>query len=323
MSHVSAGSQTERQHIAYLDGLRACAVLAVLLIHAAPAIVPWGLRGVDLFFVISGFCLAYPYLQGRRLDYGAFLIRRFVRIAPSYYAALALFGLLALTPFGYPTVLSWRVGSPVSQFLEFLGDWAFAIPHEPIHNITFWTLGVEARWYLVCPLLVALYCRSRPIFFSLGLALYALYFMTPSVLDEGTLPCFMAGIVAADLAIKPQPWQSRAWLGAASAFTVGLVMRPHVPVDHGDPVWHAAAFFFVVAAGSGRLARVLAWRPLVAVGVASAGTNYFDANALRYISGWDWCYCCSHKRFLSNTSVRRGTAIGPIYVSYSGHRHWN
>ncbi len=252
-----------------MDGLRACAVLAVLSVHAAPAVVPWGFRGIDLFFAISGFCLAYPFLQGKAIDYGAFLRRRFVRIAPPYYVALLLFAALALTPFGYPSVLRDGLGSPRSQALELLGDFAFAIPRIPIHNVAFWTLAIEARWYLVFPLLVALYRRSRPLFYALGLLLYALYFLTPSVVDEGTLPCFMLGIVAADLALNPQPWQRFAWIGAVLTFALGLALRPYVRVDHGDPVWHAAAFFFVVAAGWGPLQRVLAWPPLVAVGLAS------------------------------------------------------
>jgi peptidoglycan/LPS O-acetylase OafA/YrhL len=283
MPHVRAEPQLERRHIAYLDGLRACAVLFVLLYHSAPAAVPWGFRGVELFFVISGFCLAFPFLQGKPVDYGAFLRRRFVRIAPPYYVALILFAALALTPFGYPSAVAAGLGPARSQALELLGDFAFAIPRVPIHNVAFWTLAIEARWYLVCPLLVILYRRSRPLFFALGLLLYALYFLTPSVLDEGTLPCFMLGIVAADLAIKPQPWQRFAWIGAALTFALGLVLRTHAAADPGDPVWHAAAFFFVVAAGSGVLTRVLAWRPLVAVGLASYSIYLIHAPFVGYL----------------------------------------
>ncbi|MGP6189379.1 MAG: acyltransferase family protein [Vulcanimicrobiaceae bacterium] len=276
--------QLERRHIAYVDGLRACAVLTVLLGHAAPAVVPWGMRGVDLFFVISGFCLAFPFLQGKRIDYGAFLRRRFVRIAPPYYAALLLFGALALTPFGYPSVLPGSVGSPQAQALEFIGDFAFAIPRiNPIHSVAFWTLAIEARWYLVCPLLIALYRRSRPLFFVLGLLLYALYFWTPSATDEGTLPCFMAGIVAADLAINPQPWQRYAWIGAVLTLALGLALRPHVVADPCDPLWHAASFFFVVAGGTGVLAKVLAWRPMVAVGLASYSIYLIHAPFVGYL----------------------------------------
>ncbi len=100
-----------RLHLPYLDGLRGCAALFVVLHHAylnafadCPDIVPGPLRfltnlflrgqyGVDVFIVLSGYCLMLPLSQsGGGLPGGAvrFFLRRGRRILPAYYAALAL-----------------------------------------------------------------------------------------------------------------------------------------------------------------------------------------------------------------------------------------
>ena len=278
--------RTEQRHLAYVDGLRAVAVLSVLGFHAGVAndarAANWvmsGARGVDLFFVISGFCLAYPFLRGWRggapfrLDYGTyggFLLRRFSRIAPPFYIVLTAFALLALTPFGFPDA-AHQVTTLASGARDYFGDVVFFTTPSPLFNASFWTLGIEARWYLLCPLLIALYIRNRVAFFSLGALMYGLYFFSPfGIADEGTLPCFMAGIVAADLALRGHPWRRFAWIACALCLTAAFVSQSLNPErDLGDPIWHAASFFFVVAGGSGVFARVLAWRPLAALGLAS------------------------------------------------------
>src|SRR5579872_2838914 len=80
--------------LAYIDVLRAVAVLMVVTLHAG--ILPWGYLGVDLFFILSGFCLSYPTLAklhrdgATSFDLRAFAARRLVRIVPPYYAAIAM-----------------------------------------------------------------------------------------------------------------------------------------------------------------------------------------------------------------------------------------
>src|ERR1700722_20124848 len=106
-----------RDRLTYIDGLRALALLSVLafgamlpLMLTLPARLTYLASGIDLFFAISGFCLAYPWLSrvragdGLGLDpatYRAFLLRRFSRIAPAFYVALAVFALLGSTAFGF------------------------------------------------------------------------------------------------------------------------------------------------------------------------------------------------------------------------------
>jgi len=276
----------ERPHVDYIDGLRAVAVLSVLAYHSflgdgrpQPERIVCLARGVDLFFVISGFCLAFPMLiqkGGFRPDvstYAAFQLRRFSRIAPPFYLALAIFALLSFTSFGFPGAAG--IGLDRHPVREFFTDLAFLMPPVPLYNSAFWTLGIEARWYLLCPLLVALYLRSRWVFFGLGAALYGVYFLTAyGIADMGTLPSFMAGIVAADVVLRGQRWRKYAWMGAAAALALGIHTSNG---DHGDPIWHLAGFFLVVAGSTPVLSRVLTWRPLVAVGLASYSIYLYHA----------------------------------------------
>ena len=99
-----------KQRIAYIDGLRAVAILSVVVHHTAkynPSLALGALRhtllegahGVDLFFVLSGFCLSYPALAALRdgstgrFDAVRYWARRLVRILPPFWIALALFAI--------------------------------------------------------------------------------------------------------------------------------------------------------------------------------------------------------------------------------------
>lgn len=153
------------REIRAMDGLRALAALSVLVFHAIvtssiPTIafghdVTWiwfyAESGVDLFFVLSGFLLFLPYaramLHGRPLP-GArqFYRRRALRILPAYWMCLAVLVAFQLhtylTPMGIQNVLTHVV---------LLHD------DNPAFNRAiespFWTLAVEAQFYVVLPLL--------------------------------------------------------------------------------------------------------------------------------------------------------------------------
>jgi len=269
-------------HVGAVEGLRAVAVLAVVSLHMVRvgygSTAGWaacGARGVDLFFAISGFCLAYPSLRTWRagvpieISYARFLARRIGRIGPPYWVALFLFALLALTPVGLPTA---STHPDAASALRELGlDAVFLTNRAPVFDSSFWTLGIEMRWYLLFPLLLWLYVRSRLGFFGVGVACYVSYFFTPfSVADAGTLPCFMLGVVAADLVIRRHP--AIRYALPLALVTIGVAAWQQAHDDSSDlanPLWHAAAFFAVLTAGDERVARVLRFAPLAFVGVAS------------------------------------------------------
>src|ERR1700730_9077408 len=113
MTDVPARLEVDREpHIEYIDGLRAVAVLMVVICHAAKYTMDFhqgwpihvlfeGAHGVDLFFVISGFCLSYPILRQVHFGKGDFDVlkfwaRRIVRVMPPYWVAFALILAVAL-----------------------------------------------------------------------------------------------------------------------------------------------------------------------------------------------------------------------------------
>jgi peptidoglycan/LPS O-acetylase OafA/YrhL len=252
--------------LAAVDGLRAVAVLAVVAHHAGLLPLGYGTRGVDLFFVISGFCLSLPTLRALKagapfqFDRWRFARGRFARIAPPYYVALALFGVLSLTSFGLPTVLE-----PAGRF-EWLEDVLFLTTLAPAYNASFWTLGIEALWYVLFPMILTIYVRSKPAFAAVALLAYLAYWVDSDLVAVGVLPCFMLGIVAADLYVHGKA-SSPLYAALALATLVAATLTDSTSL-HGHPLWHVAAFFTLLA-GVGAVHRGASWRPLAAIGVAS------------------------------------------------------
>jgi peptidoglycan/LPS O-acetylase OafA/YrhL len=156
-----------------LDGLRAVAVLLVLMFHAwfeipgyiQPGELPqqfpifYGRTGVQLFFVLSGFLLFIPYARWifglqRQPDMTLFYKRRILRVCPAYWASLLF--LMVVNPFTTPDVID---GIAHAFFLANISrDWVYSI------NPVFWTMSIEVQFYLLLPLLaIALRVLSRRI----------------------------------------------------------------------------------------------------------------------------------------------------------------
>jgi peptidoglycan/LPS O-acetylase OafA/YrhL len=286
-------------HLRVLDGIRGVAIILVVVPHlelaggiAAPAIVGrivemFG-HGVDIFFVLSGFCLALPILtalhagRSASLHLPTFYFNRFFRIAPMYYAATALCTIFAL---GYVAV-GHRVppGMALPHSLwDAFAPLLFMDRAAELVNPSFWSIAVQLRWYLAFPFLMALYAFSRRLFCILMVGAWLAYLATRlHALDLGTLPLFMLGILAADLHLRQHPWRRYAlWLLPLAIGLGHLGDRwASAPDEFGNELhwtmqpttlgWQLAAFLFVVAATeNGLLARILRSPPLVALGVAS------------------------------------------------------
>lgn len=154
-------------HIPALDGLRAIAVLLVLLRHSAwfylhltgdeagyraifnnplGHLLMNGRVGVDLFFLLSGYLISRPFFINPAINWKYYLARRGLRILPAYLVMLALV-LLGLFP-GYVVAsgdMLWRI----FYHLLFLQDY---LPSNIL--VVLWSLGVEEKFYLLCPLLL-------------------------------------------------------------------------------------------------------------------------------------------------------------------------
>ena len=144
-----------------------------------------GYLGVELFFFISGFCLMLPYaasLAGRRIRpaWSEYASRRFWKIVPSYYLALAVIALVF--PFhAQPGISRWY-----DVFLHALFLHSFNAVSFPSLNGNFWSLAVEVQFYLLFPFIVWGFSR-RPLTAAAGVTLVgALYSAFIVAIDRDT-----------------------------------------------------------------------------------------------------------------------------------------
>lgn len=149
-------------HIAYqptIDGLRAIAVIAVLLFHLDERLLPGGFTGVDVFFAVSGYLITSILLadaQAGGIRLRRFYQRRISRIFPAS-ALVCVAVLLAATRIYMPedcasagATVSAAAVSAVNIKLLNLGDY-FKIGTDAQPLLHYWTLGVEEQFYLVLP----------------------------------------------------------------------------------------------------------------------------------------------------------------------------
>ncbi|MGD1033001.1 MAG: acyltransferase family protein [Candidatus Dormibacteria bacterium] len=158
----------EGRYIAGLDGLRAVAVLAVVLYHLNVGWTSGGLLGVGVFFVLSGYLITDLLLAERERDgaiaLGRFWLRRARRLLPALWVMLVVVTLWIV--FLDPSQLGGIRGALLAALLYF-SNWWYAFQHvsyfasfgapSPLGHL--WSLAVEEQFYLVWPLLLILALR--------------------------------------------------------------------------------------------------------------------------------------------------------------------
>jgi peptidoglycan/LPS O-acetylase OafA/YrhL len=152
-----------------VDGLRAVAVLPVLLYHAFPASVSGGFIGVDIFFVISGFLITgiiHQQMMRGTLGVADFYARRIRRIFPALITVVLitfLIGWYVLPPRDLKSLGTNIAGGAVfAQNFVLLGQVSYfdlAADKKPLLHL--WSLGIEEQYYIVWPLLLLLISRWR------------------------------------------------------------------------------------------------------------------------------------------------------------------
>jgi peptidoglycan/LPS O-acetylase OafA/YrhL len=158
------------QHLDYrpdLDGLRAYAVLPVLLYHAGIGAFSGGFVGVDVFFVLSGFFMAKIILRDldqEKFSFYEFYLRRIRRIFPALFAMIAITSVAASFLF-MPQELEYYSSSAlaavlfVANVLFFKESGYFDIASDMKPLLHTWSLSVEEQFYVFFPL--ALYLTHR------------------------------------------------------------------------------------------------------------------------------------------------------------------
>ncbi len=265
------------RYIPQLDGLRAVAISLVLLHHVfttwfwAPApralvsIAHYGVVGVDIFFVLSGYLITSILLRsgGGLPALRHFYFKRILRIWPIYYLLLS-----------FVIIEAWWTRTPYqwAHCLVFVQNYLTAWPTHPDFNQT-WSLCVEEHFYLVWPLLVLFLPRrvlpaiaaavvfASPLVRLLGLHsgmdLKQLYSYTQYRLDGIALGSLLALLTLNSRSVRRIGWLTFVPCLAAALWTT---MR----LGALAPVRVALADSFFALAFFGLLCLTLEYRPLAA-----------------------------------------------------------
>ena len=165
-----------------IDGLRAIALIPVILFHADFEWFSGGFVGVDVFFVISGYLIASIILQEH--EKGAFRISRFYERRARRILPALFFITLCCVPLAW----LWMLPSQQRDFAQSMYSMVFFVSNlffwdesgyfeavsvaKPLLHT--WSLAVEEQFYLFFPLLVILLWRSRHNFFIHSIAFLAI-----------------------------------------------------------------------------------------------------------------------------------------------------
>jgi peptidoglycan/LPS O-acetylase OafA/YrhL len=334
-----------------IDGLRAIAVLSIVLFHINTDLVPGGFIGVDVFFVISGFLITtiiHREMQRGTFSFKEFYRRRMLRIAPAYLVATLatlLAGCVLLLPAELAALgrsAAWSaVSLPNVYFWKYLDTSYFAEASDQVPLLHLWSLGVEEQFYLLWPatlLLLGLAARRRVVLLGIlallaaasyhyghvqaGKDLSFAYYMLPTRAGE-----LLTGAI---LALLPWPAPGEAErpspavrvLGEAGALAgYALLYLGFYKLDGESlfPGWNAlypclGAAFLIAAGGRGRpwLMAPLRWKPVVWIGLISYSL---------YL--WHWPILAFVRYFAGTVSPRAGVAcfVAMLVLSFLSYRY--
>lgn len=313
-----------------IDGLRALAVVPVILFHAGASWLPGGFIGVDIFFVISGYLISSIILRemaAGEFSFVRFYERRLRRIIPALLvvlvATVAIFQLIALPDQAQQTAESGIAALlSVSNFYFWRTSGYFAPAAEFMPLLHTWTLAVEEQFYLIFPVLVLVILKLRlPLkwVFAIGtVAAFALGWWLS--LEKPSVAYYLLPARAWELAIGAAlaAGVMPAIKGAAlrevlTACGVGLIIFSLFYINSGMifPGWVAllpclGAALVIHAGGQSRVAqRVLAARPVVFVGLLSYSL---------YL--WHWPVLTAFRMRNASTHLDLPVAAGAIAVTF-------
>src|SRR3954452_1014371 len=289
-------ARTSLPRLHALDGLRGLAALAVVVLHVwMYTDANWPQPGrtdlldraigelriaVVLFFVLSGFLLAQPWVNGRSPSLGRYAVRRFARIAPAYWAAV-IGSLLLLHGSGHGRDIDLH---DLPKFLLFLAN-VFPETRNQL-DPQLWSLHIEVSFYVVLPLIgLALLRARRPLLVSVCLLAAGLAWTTAGAIHAWppeatwTLPSYLGAFAAGIAAASVRPKAGLIPYGFVALGTVAVV---------ANGVWHsgggtgvpghavgdlpaALGFAAIIWGISARPGRLLSSPPLRVLGTLSFG----------------------------------------------------
>jgi peptidoglycan/LPS O-acetylase OafA/YrhL len=268
-SHTPPASQTQRERLHQIDGLRAAACLMVVAAHCltkpvcdliasrgaedvARFIARIPASGVEFFFVLSGVVLLRPYLRGEKaFDAWRYASRRFLRIYPPYWACLLASVPLVIFAGRFPTWYSAELIPPF-RWQDVWAQVPLVVEHPVSYNAAWWSLAIEVLFYAFVPVVVW-FGQGTPfrpwlaVAMGCGLTLASLWChaIVPLPVRE-VVPvstsicrfaiCFFMGIVIAKTDLAPAV--------AAVLMAAGLVVVALVPARTGSEATAGFALFY-------------------------------------------------------------------------------
>lgn len=285
-----------------LDGLRALCLLAVLAFHSGFRWAGGGFLGVSTFFTLSGYLIT-TILLSEQNQFGSVSIQRFWshrlrRLAPASMMTLA--AILATAPAWMELSARERLPSDVltslayaTNFRLIFGGYDYAqIFTQPSPVQHFWSLAIEAQFYLVFPLLIVLLVRAGKMGTSVGLfVLTAICAATPLAYEDATRIYYGTDTRASELmfgallALVPRPGLPAGKMATACIHAVGVAALASLVTAWSwarvDSAWLYQGGFTLYAMGSavvvfatlngGVIASLLAHPVLVSLGRVSYG----------------------------------------------------
>jgi peptidoglycan/LPS O-acetylase OafA/YrhL len=277
-----------------VDGLRAVAVLPVLFFHAGFTSFSGGFIGVDVFFVISGYLITSLIVED--IKSGSFSLlgfyeRRFRRISPALLlvcVATVPFAWVWMTPreFNDYGQSLFATNLSVSNFLFWKEANYFGAEAELKPLLHTWSLAVEEQFYLFFPLLLLAWRRRNGQIWWVAILVLASFALTQMLASRAPAANFYllptrfwelgVGALLA-LAGANRQWLQGMGAQALSLAGLALIVGSIVLLDGARPFpgWWAlppvvgTALVLAFATSGTLAANLLAWRPIVAIGLVS------------------------------------------------------
>lgn len=279
-----------------IEGLRAVAIISVVLYHMRIGFAYGGFVGVDVFFVISGYLITKiiaNHLESDNFRLIDFYKRRIARLFPALFVMLAIVTILAV--FVLPPTRLQAYASTLSSAALFVSNirlWQQSSYFEYITDsrllLHTWSLSIEEQFYIVLPLvLIAIHRwgKSRYGFYLAVLALLSFWLNIRFMAKDETLAFFMGpprafelligALLATRFAGPTLPRSLREVIGLSGAAAI-LFAICTFDDDVAFPGFYAlipclgtAAVIYAGTAGPTVVSSVLSWRPLRFIGAIS------------------------------------------------------
>ncbi|WP_392449959.1 acyltransferase family protein [Staphylococcus massiliensis] len=168
MNPNQSSNHGQKRYLPGLDGLRAIAVIAIMVYHLNVRWLSGGFVGVDTFFVISGFLitslLLYEYDASQRIDLKGFWLRRIKRLLPASLFVISSVVLYTVL-FDEGHILSIRKDATAAIF--YVSNWWYIFRDVDYFNQFelmplkhLWSLAIEEQFYILFPLIIGLLLKK-------------------------------------------------------------------------------------------------------------------------------------------------------------------